>query len=119
MTDYTFLFSVTAKDFIVQTFCTGGAGGQHRNAKQNGVRIIHKDSGARGEHRDGRDQDKNKIAAFHKLLETPAWKAWHKAEVSRRLGMTKRAMELVGDAMAAENLRVEVKVDGRWVEEPL
>ena len=40
------LFSLTAKDFEVQTFCTGGAGGQHRNAKKNGVRIIHTASGA-------------------------------------------------------------------------
>ena len=50
------LFSLTKKDFEIQTFCTGGKGGQHRNAKQNGVRIIHIASGARAEHRDGRDQ---------------------------------------------------------------
>jgi hypothetical protein len=40
------LFSVTAKDFDVETFCTGGNGGQHRNAKRN-----------------GRDQGKNRKAA--------------------------------------------------------
>lgn len=79
------LFSLTKKDFIVQTFCTGGNGGQHRNAKQNGVRIIHPASGARAEHRDGRDQFQNKKAAFEKLVETPAFKLWHKAEVARRL----------------------------------
>lgn len=117
MTDLTLLFSVTASDFDVQTFCTGGNGGQHRNAKQNGVRIIHRDSGARAEHRDGRDQGKNKMAAFYKLLETPEWKAWHRAEILRRTGAALRAMERVGDAMAAHNLRVEVKIDGRWVEE--
>ena len=50
------LFSLTAKDFEFQTFCTGGKGGQHRNAKQNGVRCLHRESGARGEHRDGREQ---------------------------------------------------------------
>ena len=49
------LFSLTKKDFKVETFCTGGKGGQHRNAKQYGVRIIHTASGARAEHRDGRD----------------------------------------------------------------
>jgi protein subunit release factor A len=54
------LFSLTAKDFEFQTFCTGGAGGQHRNAKQNGVRCIHYPSWARGEHRDGRDQYRNR-----------------------------------------------------------
>lgn len=50
------LFSLTKKDFEVSTFCTGGKGGQHRNAKQNGVRILHPASGAVAEHRDGRDQ---------------------------------------------------------------
>ena len=50
------LFSLTAKDFEFQTFCTGGKGGQHRNAKQNGVRCTHPDSGAVAEHRDGREQ---------------------------------------------------------------
>jgi protein subunit release factor B len=41
------LFSLTANDFEFQTFCTGGPGGQHKNAKQNGVRCIHPPSGAR------------------------------------------------------------------------
>jgi protein subunit release factor B len=50
------LFSLTAKDFEFTTFCTGGAGGQHRNAKQNGVRCFHPASGAVAEHRDGREQ---------------------------------------------------------------
>jgi peptide chain release factor 2 len=56
MKEKTLLFSLTKKDFEVQTFCTGGPGGQHKNAKRNGVRIIHPASGARAEHRDGRDQ---------------------------------------------------------------
>lgn len=56
MKEKVLLFSLTRKDFEVQTFCTGGPGGQHKNAKRNGVRIIHLDSGARAEHRDGRDQ---------------------------------------------------------------
>lgn len=81
------LFSVTAKDFDVQTFCTGGNGGQHRNAKRNGVRIIHRASGARAEHRDGRDQAKNRAAAFEKLLRTPEWTAWHRLEIARHVGL--------------------------------
>ena len=42
----TLLFSVTAADCDFETFCTGGNGGQHRNAKQNGVRVRHRASGA-------------------------------------------------------------------------
>lgn len=101
------LFSLTKNDFEVQTFCTGGNGGQHRNAKQNGVRIIHRASGARVEHRDGRDQGKNKEAAFRKLAESPTFKAWHQMEVAKRLGMLADVDLLVDKQMAPENLKIE------------
>jgi protein subunit release factor A len=112
------LFSVTAADLEMQTFCTGGNGGQHRNAKQNGVRLIHKASGARAEHRDGRDQGKNKIEAFKKLVETPEFKKWHKVEVSRRLGKEAIVDAEVEAAMKPGNIRVEVKSEeGLWMED--
>jgi protein subunit release factor A len=101
------LFSVTAKDCEFQTFCTGGSGGQHRNAKQNGVRCIHKESGARAEHRDGRDQVRNKREAFVKMVETPVFKAWHRMETARRLGLLKGIDEAVDQAMASKNLKIE------------
>lgn len=110
----TLLFSLTAKDFEVQTFCTGGNGGQHRNAKQNGVRIIHTASGARAEHRDGRDQGKNREAAFRKLVETPEFIAWHKLEVARLTGAISHAEAVVEAAMEPDKLRVEVRTDKGW-----
>jgi protein subunit release factor A len=103
----TLLFSLTKKDFEVQTFCTGGKGGQHRNAKQNGVRIIHPASGARAEHRDGRDQGKNRTAAFTKLMNNPVFKNWHKAEVARRTGESLYIERRVDEAMLDENLKIE------------
>lgn len=93
------LFSLTKSDFEIQTFCTGGKGGQHRNAKQNGVRIIHIASGARGEHRDGRDQYLNKEAAFKKLVDSKEFKTWHRAEVARRLGQTAALERRVDEMM--------------------
>ena len=108
------LFSVTAKDFDIQTFCTGGNGGQHRNAKRNGVRLIHRASGARAEHRDGRDQGQNRAAAFRKLLETPTWKAWHKLETARLLGQVDAALEAVEKSLSPEKLRVEVRTERGW-----
>lgn len=106
---------MTAKDFEVQTFCTGGAGGQHRNAKKNGVRIIHTASGARAEHRDGRDQDKNKQEAFYKLTQTDKFKKWHKAETARRLGQDKLLEEKLDVWLRKENFKTEVKdATGRW-----
>jgi protein subunit release factor B len=103
----TLLFSLTAKDYEFQTFCTGGNGGQHRNAKQNGVRCIHIASGARAEHRDGRDQRKNKEEAFRKCAETPQFKAWHRVEVLRRTGQLREVEAAVNNAMRPENLKIE------------
>lgn len=111
------LFSLNAKDFEVQTFCTGGNGGQHRNAKQNGVRIIHHASGARGEHRDGRDQGKNKAEAFRKLTESKEFVAWHKVRCAELMGLTRKAEEEVERGMRPGKLKVEVMEEGRWVEE--
>lgn len=101
------LFSLTKKDFEVQTFTTGGNGGQHRNAKQNGVRIIHPASGARAEHRDGRDQAQNKKKAFEKLMETKEFKSWHKMETLRRLGVLRSVEEEVERQMSPKNLKIE------------
>jgi peptide chain release factor 2 len=106
----TLLFSLTKNDFVVQTFCTGGNGGQHRNAKQNGVRIIHIASGARAEHRDGRDQATNKKKAFIKMAETPVFKAWHRMEVARRLGQLENIERNVDAAMEDKNIKVEYEL---------
>lgn len=102
------LFSLTKKDFEIQTFCTGGPGGQHKNAKQNGVRIIHTASGARAEHRDGRDQGKNKIEAFKKLVETKTFMRWHHAEVAKRLGRLKDLDAQIDAMMSPENLKEDL-----------
>lgn len=106
------LFSINKNDFTIQTFCTGGNGGQHRNAKQNGVRFIHNASGARAEHRDGRDQHTNRIKAFQKCVETKEFKAWHKMEVARRLGQLIEVETLTAKAvdnmmLRAEDLKIE------------
>jgi protein subunit release factor A len=101
------LFSLTAKDFEFQTFCTGGNGGQHRNAKQNGVRCIHHPSGARGEHRDGRDQPRNRQEAFRKCAESPQMQAWIRVEAMRRTGQLREIERAVDEAMRPENLLIE------------
>ena len=107
MAEKTLLFSLTSKDFLFETFCTGGPGGQHRNAKQNGVRCIHTASGARAEHRDGRDQRKNKEEAFRKCAETPQFKAWHRVETLKRKGLLKNIESALDEAMRPENLKIE------------
>lgn len=112
------LFSVTIADCDVDTFCTGGNGGQHRNAKKNGVRVTHRASGATAEHRDGREQHINKRLAFVKMVNTPAFKAWHKAEVARRTGAAAAAEAAVEASLSPERVRVECFEGGRWVVAP-
>lgn len=105
---------MTKNDFDWEYFCTGGKGGQHRNAKKNGVRCIHRASGAVGEHRDGREQYLNRREAFRKCVNSQAFQKWHKAEISRRLNITiQQTMfdidldKRVDEAMRPENLKIE------------
>lgn len=81
------LFTVTIKDCDVQTFRAGGKGGQHQNKTETGVRIIHHASGAVGECRETKSQRHNKETAFKRMANTEAFKAWHRLEVSRVLGV--------------------------------
>lgn len=56
--DDTINIEVNEKELEMQTFCSGGPGGQHQNKTQSGVRLIHK-SGVRAESRTERSQPKN------------------------------------------------------------
>ena len=56
--DDSITIEVNEKELIMQTFCSGGPGGQHQNKTQSGVRLIHK-SGVRAESRTERSQPKN------------------------------------------------------------
>ena len=62
------LFSLTKKDFEIQTFKGSGPGGQHRNKNETAVRIKHKDSGAVGESQEMKSQYQNKELAFKRLV---------------------------------------------------
>lgn len=110
------LFSVTKDDFELQTFRAGGKGGQGQNKRSTGVRLIHKDSGARGEARDQRSFDQNRKNAFLRLIETPTFKTWHKIETARRLGRAGEIDQIVKNAMEPQHLMIEVRDErGRWV----
>lgn len=101
------LFSVTKKDFEVQTFRAGGKGGQNQNKRDTGVRIIHRASGARGEARDERSQAQNRILAFRRLVASPEFQRWLKLETARCLGQEAAIEQTVADWLREENLRVE------------
>jgi protein subunit release factor A len=101
------LFSITKKDFRIDTFRSGGKGGQNQNKRDTGVRIVHLASGAVGESREERSQLQNKKKAFLRLVETKEFKNWHLIEVARRLGNIRDLEREVDEAMKEENLKIE------------
>jgi protein subunit release factor B len=103
----TLLFSLTKKDFEMQTFRSGGKGGQNQNKVNTGVRFIHRASGAVGEGRDSRTQLENKKNAFMRMAGTPKFQAWLKLEIARQLGKEAEVKQKVERLMSPENLKVE------------
>lgn len=93
------LFSLTKKDFRIDTFRSGGKGGQHQNTTDSGVRITHIESGAVGECREERKQLQNKKIAFQRMTETKEFQLWHK----------RKAWEVMGKIKTKEQIREEVE----------
>jgi peptide chain release factor 1 len=113
------LFSITKKDFIVETFKAGGKGGQHQNKTDSAVRIKHPESGAVGESRSERSQHQNKTLAFRRLLQTTKWKTWFKVKCSKMFTSKdeeQRILETVEKLMQPSNIKIEHRIDGKWVE---
>ena len=102
------LFSLTKKDFIIQTFRGSGAGGQHRNKRNTGIRIIHPESGAKGEATEERSQKMNKEMAFKRLVESDKFKIWHKKKVAELLKDKEEKDNTWDYWMKPENFKVEV-----------
>jgi peptide chain release factor 2 len=53
----------------VDTFRSGGPGGQHQNTTESGVRLVHLPSGVRAEARNERSQHRNRALALQRLRE--------------------------------------------------
>lgn len=51
----------------VETFRSGGKGGQHQNTTDSGVRLIHEPTGLRAGSRNDRSQHRNKALALDRL----------------------------------------------------
>ena len=109
------LFSITRKDLEVQTFRSGGPGGQHQNKTSSGVRIVHRESGAIGESREDRSQHRNKKIALQRLVQAPKFKVWHSRKVHEILSGESIA-ERVEKAMSPKHLKIETREQGKWGE---
>jgi protein subunit release factor B len=102
------LFRVTLKDCDKQTFRVSGSGGQHRDKTSNGVRIVHRASGATGQSTQERSQHKNTQIAFRRMAESDKFETWRRMETSRLMGEFPKSIdEIVDEMMAPENLIVE------------
>jgi len=51
----------------VETFRSGGKGGQHQNRTESGVRLLHEPTGVRATARNERSQHRNKVIAIRRL----------------------------------------------------
>jgi len=90
---------VNEKELIMQTFCSGGPGGQHQNKTQSGVRLIHK-SGVRGESRTERSQPKNYANALA-LLKARLYQI----EEQKRLGDIANRYDAKGEISFGNQIR--------------
>lgn len=106
-------------DFKLETFCTGGKGGQHQNKNQTGIRIRHPESGAVGESREHKSQVQNRRAALIRLSETKQFQLWARMEVAKSLGIPTPEEAVEKMMKTFEDFKVEVKDGkGRWTEVP-
>jgi protein subunit release factor B len=101
------LFSVTKKDFRIDTFRSGGKGGQKQNKTESGVRITHTDSSAVGESREERSQHQNKKIAFRRLIDSKRFKTWHRMRVAECLLNLQEINKAVDEMMDMKNIKVE------------
>lgn len=107
--------SVTLADCEVQTFRSGGKGGQNQNKRDTGVRVIHHPSGARGESREERSQLQNKKAAFRRMAESPQFRYWAHIQT----GQYETDEAYLKRQLRPENLRVELRGPTGWEEASL
>lgn len=53
------------------------------------------------------------------MCNTKEFKAWHQREVWKKLGVLDQVERAVQDGLNPANLRMEIRVDGKWTEVPL
>lgn len=108
---------LTKKDFVVETFRSGGPGGQHQNKTESGVRITHPPSGAVGECRSERSQHQNKQTAFRRLCADPKLMAWVKIQIGESEDIEARAEAYAEQEInTPDHLQFQTIRDGKWVD---
>jgi protein subunit release factor A len=98
------ILHITIQDCDVQTFRCGGKGGQNKDKRDTGVRIIHRPSGARGESREERTQGQNKKIAWRRMAESSEMQIWIRKAHAQA---TVEVDQWLEDQMRPENLLIE------------
>jgi protein subunit release factor B len=107
------VLSVKANDCNWEYFPAGKNGGQKANKTASACRVTHPESGATGESREQRSQLQNRRTAWRRMVESAQFKVW----LARKLSQGPTPEERVAKDMQPQNLRVEVKRNGKWVDE--
>jgi protein subunit release factor B len=101
------LFSVTKKDLRIDTFRSGGKGGQNQNKRDTGVRITHLESGAVGESREERSQLQNKRLAFQRMVDSDTFQTWAKHKAYQQIYDDTMLEKRVDQMMQPQHLKIE------------
>lgn len=105
--------SIKFSDLEKQYFCTGGPGGQNQNRNKNGVRLIHKESGAVAESREYKSLQQNKKAALERLTKTLKFKIW-----TLKMAGEETPEEYAKKEINTPNhLKIELRKNEKWEEE--
>lgn len=108
------LFSLSKADFKIDTFRSGGKGGQHQNTTNSGVRITHIESGGVGESREQRKQGQNMKIAFTRMYQSKKFQTWFRIKCAEMLS-GETVEEKVEKSLVPANLKVEYRdVNGHW-----
>lgn len=114
MKNKSLLVSITKKDLEVQTFRSGGKGGQHQNTTDSGVRIIHHESGAVGESREERSQRQNKKIALKRLTNHIKFKIWINRKLLKLDELERHLNDILDKDLHEDNLKIEIRTDHGW-----
>lgn len=111
------LFSITRKDFRIDTFRAGGKGGQKQNKTSSGVRVTHIESGAVGESHEERSQHVNKERAFRRCVESVAFIRWHKRKTAEIMLGKANVENAINQSLRPSNIKSEIFDGTKWTEE--
>lgn len=109
------LFSITSSDFRWDYYRGTGAGGQKRNKTENCCRCTHEKSGAVATSEDGRSKEHNKKEAFKKCVNSVAFRAWLKLEISKKSGLHKKIQKIVEEKLENETTVSTQNETGEWI----